>query len=757
MKRNFLVSILFLLVAAVRAGSAAPNLVTNPGFEQSGGDLDARGWDRLVKGAPPEFKIDQQMTHSGRRSVRIRASEITRAYVQSSPIPAAPGEKLRVHVWARTQNVPAGKGTTIVIAEFVNPQGARVGEVKKVGTAVPGSDWQEIAGSVEVPAQAAALRLWLGFSYSMGTVWWDDVQVESAGMTVAARVDLPDERLYPAAGGVPVTILNRSGRREPVSLRVVLGQQRAETKVKLTGEPIQAVKMPVEVKGRGKLKLQVEILDEAEGGKALFSLDSLTVTVPPPLTLAPLSPTHGVIEDGATLVEGEFEIALDTDSPQRSGVAIALLDASGKVRASRELDDLAPAGIRRFEIQVPSLPEGDYRLRLELPRSSEPALTAEQPWMVIPRREAKTIINVAGFPEHAGRAIYPLGMFNNSGRVEECAAAGFNIVHTYNAARVHPGHRPDDQRLKDLLDRTEKAGMHCLLLVPMEYGFVGDWDSFRRRIRMFRNHPALLAWDEEEGLARGDMNRDTLMKMREILTKEDPHHPFMVGDSHDVIGRVKDRSRFFPDEQMDMGMWWWYPLPLKAGAGDDLQGESAQGRLELDPPPFLTQRTTRKPVWVGVQSYKKPVADGRYPTPAEYCAQAYVAIAAEAKGLMWYGGSVTGGLFLKPDEGRWDDLKRIVGELRDLSPLLLSQSLETPSLEPPDAPISRVMKPLPGGRLLIAVNRGLQPCEAGIRVSGLGSTTVRVRGENRSVDAANGLIRDRFDPLAVHLYELPPP
>jgi hypothetical protein len=757
MKRICLIAFAFSVMAGSRPGYAAPNLVTNPGFEESGGSVGAQGWDRVVKGAPPEFKIDRQITHDGQRSMRIQAPEITRAYVQSSPIPAAPGEKLRVRAWARTQDVPAGKGTTIVIAEFVNTQGARVGEVKKVGTAVPAADWQEIAGTVEVPAQAAALRLWLGFSYSMGTVWWDDVQVESAGATVAARVDLPEDRLYPAAGGVPVTILNRSGRREPITVRVVLGQQRAETKVKLTGEPTQAVKMPVQVKGRGKLKLQVEILDGADGGKALFSLDSLTVTVPPALTLAPLIPTHGVIEDGPALMEGEFEIAFDAGSPQRNRVAIALLDPAGKVKASRELDDVAPAGTRRFEIQAPSLPEGSYRLRLELPRSNGAALTAEQPWKVIPRREARTIINPDGFPEHGGRAIFPLGMFNNSGRVEECAAAGFNIVHTYNAARVHPGHRPDDQRLKDLLDRTEKAGMHCLLLVPMEYSFVGDWDSFRRRIRMFRNHPALLAWDEEEGLARGDINREMLIKMREILTKEDPHHPFMVGDSHDVIGRVKDRSRFFPDEQMDMGMWWWYPLPLKAGAGDDLQGESAQGRLELDPPPFLTQRTTRKPVWVGLQSYKKPGPDGRYPTPAEYRAQAYVAIAAEAKGLMWYGGSVTGGLFLKPEEGHWDDLKSIVAELRGLSPLLLRESLGTPTLEPPDAPISCVIKPSPRGRLLIAVNRGQEPCEVGIRVSGLESVHVLAPGGNRSIDSLNGLIRDRFDPLAVHLYDLPPP
>ena len=66
----------------------------------------------------------------------------------------------------------------------------------------------------------------------------------------------------------------------------------------------------------------------------------------------------------------------------------------------------------------------------------------------------------------------------------------------------------------EFLDSTEKAGMKALTMVPLEYAAAGEWDAFRRRIRMFRNHPALLAWDEEEGLARGDWKIETLAKVR---------------------------------------------------------------------------------------------------------------------------------------------------------------------------------------------------------------------------------------------------
>jgi hypothetical protein len=244
---------------------------------------------------------------------------------------------------------------------------------------------------------------------------------------------------------------------------------------------------------------------------------------------------------------------------------------------------------------------------------------------------------------------------------------------------------------------------------------------------MFRNHPALLAWDEEEGLARGDMKRETLREMRRILQAEDPHHPFMVGDAHDVITRVTDRRRMFPEELMDLGMWWWYPFPLKARAADALEGTEAGGPI-LEAPAFLTQRQTRKPVWVGVQSYRKPGATERYPTPAEYRAQAYLAILSDTRGLMWYGGSVTGGLFLNPKEGHWDELKALVRELSGLAPLLVTPPQPAPVTEPVAPTVSAGWRRADGRGVLMVVNRGPQPWQGSVRVPGLRASALTLIG-----------------------------
>jgi len=370
---------------------------------------------------------------------------------------------------------------------------------------------------------------------------------------------------------------------------------------------------------------------------------------------------------------------------------------------------------------------------------------------------AKVTVNRAGYPVYDGQPIFPLGIFNGGARMQEAGQAGFTVSHAYNAVEARFGTRPDDARAKDFLDSSHRAGLKALMLVPRNLAFHGDWDGVRRRIRMFRNHPGLLAWDEEEGIARGDIKLEVLRRLREIVRQEDPHHPMMVGDARDVIGRIgADRADFFPIECMDMGMWWWYPLPL-GGLGTALEGDEGPRGSELAPPSFLVNRKTDKPLWAGLQSYKKPKAWARYPTPTEYRAQAYIALAHGAKGLMWYGGSVQGGMFLNAKEARWDYLQTLTKELRELAPVLMGDTLPAPRVTPSDAALSVVLKSGSGRLLLIAANRGGKPVEVTCTSQVLGDRRATVLSEDRSVRAVAGALRDRFEPYAVHVYEVERP
>ncbi|MBN1491956.1 MAG: hypothetical protein JXA69_18735 [Phycisphaerae bacterium] len=737
---------------------AATNLVRNPGFEIPAAAKSPDGWSPLVIGAPAEFVVDAHSPHSGQASLRLRASEITRSYIESAPIAVAAGETLAVSAWVKSRDVPADKGTIIVIAAFAPDVGGPY-QVSKVAVADRREDWQRLEGHVSVPAGAAVLRLRLGLSYSMGTLWWDDVRVEAAEPLVA-RVDVPEARLYPAQRSIPVVLLNRERVMGEVAVHVRLDKKPFAETVVLTGQPAQRIAVPVVIGARGKREVSVEL--RRPGSEAVvFASGLIGVTVPPPLTLGPLTPTHWAIEDGPPQFGGELEVALADAAGPPCELVVRVLDeeAEAVTTWSRTLNNDEWAGVMSFTMGVPDAGPGDYHVVVELRQATREPVTAEQPWTVIPRRAARTVLNADGFLEQDGRAVFPLGMFNNQARLAESAAAGFTIVHYYNAARVRSGQRPDDQRLKTAMDEAERHGMRCLLMVPLEYAFAGEWDAFRRRIRMFRNHPALLAWDEEEGVARGDMTPETLNEIRRILRVEDPHHPLMVGDSRDVIGRVSDRGRFFPVDSMDLGMWWWYPFPLRSQGGDALQGEEASAGMALPLPTFLTERTTDKPIWVGVQAYKKPGADGRYPTPTEYRAQAYLALIHGAEGLMWYGGSVTGGLFLKPEEGHWDDLRALVGELREQAPLWMAATAERPTVRPDGAPIAAVIKTTNDGRVLFCANESLATHDVQLIVPGLSELEeiVPVLYEERAVMVTDGVLRDTFGPLAVHVYALPLP
>jgi hypothetical protein len=743
-----------LLLAAVLAGSAVSagnmNLVSNPGLESIDGPNPA-GWAPLAMGVPAQFAVDNSVAHDGTQSVRIDATEVTRSYLRSNPIPVTAGEIVEISAWVKTRDVPPDQGTVILIAEF--SRGDRKGEVGKVATADRSLEWQQLAGRVTIPSGCDSLRIRMGFSYSYGTTWWDDVRV-SVLEPLVAQVKSDANRLYPATGSLPVILLNRAARTGSLDVTLTLAGEPFKTKVNLSGVPEQQVECPVRIRGRDKVGVTIALSDAATGDRLWCSPPS-QMAVPPPLVMLPPIPTHWALEDGPPIIQVELELALDPAPQSPQSARIELLDEHSERVFMRDLTGVPRSGGLCVDVLPGRVPVGQYRLVVTIDDSAGPAVTAEQPWGVVSRSQASSRVNGEGYLEKGGKIVFPLGMFNNTARLKEEVEAGFNIVHFYNAARVRAGERPDDQRLADAMNQCLAAGMHALLMVPQGFATEHEWSAFTRRIRMFRNHPALLAWDEEEGVARGDMAIETLQRIRRILREEDPHHPLMVGDARDVIGRITDRGNMFPLGEMDLGMWWWYPFPLKPGPDAALHGQEASGGLLLEPPAFLTRRNTSKPIWVGVQAYKKPGAGGRYPTPVEYRAQAYLALIHGAQGLMWYGGSVTGGAFLNPQEAHWTELRQLVSELRDLSPLLVGPR-EGTAVQPADSTVAAATARTPNRRVLLAVNRGPDACQASFQIGASSATVVRVIGENREVSVPQGLLTDSFAPFGTHVYDLAP-
>ena len=137
-------------------------------------------------------------------------------------------------------------------------------------------------------------------------------------------------------------------------------------------------------------------------------------------------------------------------------------------------------------------------------------------------------------------------------------------------------------------------------------------------------------------------------------------------------------------------------------------------------------------------------------------ANAYMALAHDSSGLIWwwYGqGSKSFTVARAPKA--WAALRKIVAEIKELSPLLVAEGEVHTSVAKPKegAEVHVWEKKCRDRTVVIAVNRDKEACEVSFALRTLpGDRTAKVLWENRSVKVVNGKLSDHFAPLAVHVY-----
>ena len=286
------------------------------------------------------------------------------------------------------------------------------------------------------------------------------------------------------------------------------------------------------------------------------------------------------------------------------------------------------------------------------------------------------------------------------------AEGGFTATHSYaiTTGEADEATNSTDARLKMLLDRNATNGLRMMVELPRKAIEKARWTQVRRRIETFRHHPGLLCWGSEERVARGTAPLANIAALYRLVHELDPNHPLVLGDTRDVIKKLQqDRRDFFPDACMDVGIWWWYPIPLKEPDGNGLEGgQRLPGMLE--PPSWLTTTHSKKPLWIAIQSYQKPKKGAEFPTEAEYRCMAYLSIINGVKGLFFYTGSgqkdyegKPAGVLNKPKEGHWDYVQKLVRELREFSPVVMAPRPPSQlTVSPADAPVEFTLREFDG-------------------------------------------------------------
>lgn len=134
----------------------------------------------------------------------------------------------------------------------------------------------------------------------------------------------------------------------------------------------------------------------------------------------------------------------------------------------------------------------------------------------------------------------------------------------------------------------------------------------------------------------------------------------------------------------------------------------------------------------------------------------YSSIINGAKGTLWYTYKGYGQDLPVDDPELWKAQKVLLSELNKLTPLFLEPGFgkEIQRLSK-DKSIQAIIKKSSIGTFIIASNNSkTETFNVGLKIDMEFDDKITVYNENRDVFIKNGIIRDEFKPLDVHIYKL---
>lgn len=745
------------LVLSCLTASAQQNLVKNPASEQLSFTSHSAGKGWWISDAIGSLTVepDPIVAFQGKPSVRFHADADCKAVLVSPLFAVAPNDELHFQVRVRGENLPANRSGTHAGVAFRDKDGKVIRRAYFESGSLT-TNWPLISGDATAPAGATVAEVHLGYTNAPGTVWFDDVSAVIANPLSLSLV----ETAKPWIGSqeVSIRVFNRQATEFNGTISSVIAKRSASLPLSLQPNTGRDLNIPIRLDGVGAHNYKISLVDAS--GKSLRSIDGKFHTEKP-LVLFPADPCYQIVGegDGSTRVDARLNMNPAQFAGLQLGVKVS--DSAGKQidQATANFSQEGRGGVI-CHLQVQTLGVFSVTARL-LDRTGHEITSADTDVHVVTAGESRVATRPDGFLDVAGKPSFPIGMYS-CGRYEEMGKAGFTATHEYGTTTGEADDpiNPTDPHLKELLDRSWANGMRMMVELPRKAIEQAKWQQVRRRIETFRHHPGVLCWGSEERVARGTAPLANTIALYKLVHELDPDHPLVLGDTRDVIQKLQvDRRDFFPDAAMDVGIWWWYPIPLKTGEANALEGSDKTAGL-LEPPGWLTTTHSKKPLWIAIQSYQKPAKGARFPTPAEYRSQAYLSIINGVKGLFFYTGSGQrdyfgkgSGLLNKPEEGHWDYVKQLVGELREFTPVIMAPKSSAKIVMSPDtAPVEFTTRELDGKPYLIAANKSDRPQKIQFTSTAISGHQARVLYENHPVEIQAATLTDDFPPFAVHIY-----
>ena len=331
-----------------------------------------------------------------------------------------------------------------------------------------------------------------------------------------------------------------------------------------------------------------------------------------------------------------------------------------------------------FTIPTAELAPGDYKVQFTTTTPNTKELVSR----------SLTIRRVATMPERKayidrhqrlildGQPFFPIGLYFSGCSDKDIAYlqdSAFNCIMPY--ARLK----------RDTLDKLHDAKVKVIFSVKDYYANKGSTKTAEEGaakvttdINEFKDHPAIMAWyiNDEMPLSR----LPELTAHRDLVENLDPGRPTWV-----VLYQVDEVREYIPS--FDVIGTDPYPIPTATPARAlDWTQRSAKGVFGAHAVWMVPQIFNWAAYWKGYGHSEEDIAACRAPTLAEMRAMAWMCVAGGANGMVFYswfdlgrmGKTIAdGGRALRPDlvdpfDKRWDEVKQVAAELKNVEDVLLA-------------------------------------------------------------------------------------
>ncbi len=523
--------------------SAQENLVRNSGFEEkaAASGLPGGGWWLYEGNGRTITKTDLNVAHGGSASVQLHADEESKCVLVSAPFEVAPGDEMKFQVWVKGAGITTNHPATFAGLAFRRKDGT-VFQRNYFQSAALGGERAMISGTAQAPADATSAEVHLGYTNAPGTVWFDDVL---AVITSPMSLSLVEgAKLWPGAQEITVRVANREAGEFRGSVTCIIGKEVSTVPVVLAAKAAGEFKLPITLKMVGQHDYKIRLLDA--GGTQLRLLQGKFRTAAALALFPPCQYYHLVGEGNG---DTRIDVRVNLNPAERNGLKlrVELMDAGGnQIQAATA--DASQGELAGLNLRVPVDQPGTFGIVARLLGADGRELAMEKSEVHCAlENSAKVTMGADGFLRVNGAPNFPIGLYN-SGHDEEMAAAGFNATHNYGitTGEANEAINPNDTELAAMLDKAWASGLRMMVELPRKAIEQGKWEQVRRRVQTFKHHPGLLCWGSEERVARGNAPLSRIAALYKLVHELDPDHPFVLGDTKDVIQKFKvDRRDFF--------------------------------------------------------------------------------------------------------------------------------------------------------------------------------------------------------------------